>query len=380
MTHRTLKAALLGAAATIACTAAQAETLRYAIGWPPNTAASAAVDTYAEKAKEASDGALEVKVYPLSLLNFLEANEGVRDGLADIVTILTPYFQNEFPRLNLVTELAGLVQLRDDIGARAPMVFTGALMEYAMLHCAACGEEAAKQNQVYTSAAASPAYVLQCLMPVTSPADLEGKRIRAGGAWWARWVEAMGATTVSISINETFEALSQGVLDCTASNATELTNFSFKDVVKDINMDVPGAVFASAVSNVNRDVWQGLSAEDRTALLRAGAQVASQMTWNYWQEAEKNVAEAKEKGINFVSADDALKAKSREFIEADVNNIVSTYKERFGIEDGADAVAEMKKLIDKWAPLVADVDSADALADIYWNEVQSKVDVGSYGM
>lgn len=360
--------------------AAEAQTLRYSIGWPPNTTASDAVETFAAKANEASGGEVEVKVYPLSLLNFMEANEGVRDGLADIVTILTPYYQNEFPRLNLVTELAGMVELRDDAGIRAPMIFTGAMLEYVMLNCPACAEEAAGQNQVYTSAASSPPYILQCVEPVSSPADLQGKRIRAGGAWWSRWVEAMGATTVSISINETFEALSQGVLDCTASNATELTNFSFIDVVKSINTDIPGAVFTSAVSNVNRDTWQGLSAEQRVAMLWAGAAVSSQMTWNYWQEAESNLKMAKEKGINFSSADDALRAQSRAFIEKDVDDIVATYKERFGIEDGAESVAKMRELIEKWAGLVGEIDSAEALADLYWNEVYVKLDQANYGL
>lgn len=381
MNKTTIGSAIFGAATLAAVSgAAQAETLRYAIGWPPNTTATAAVETYAEKAKDVSAGDIEVKVYPLSLLNFLEANEGVRDGLADIVTILSPYYLNEFPRLNLATELAALVELRDDVGLRGPMAFTGAMLEYVMLNCPACAEEAAAQNQVYTSAASSPPYVLQCLEPTSSPDDLKGKRIRAGGAWWSRWVEAMGATTVSISINETFEALSQGVLDCTASNATELTNFSFIDVVKSINLDVPGAVFTSAVSNVNRDVWQGLSNEQRAVLLQAGATVSSQMTWNYWQEGQNNIEQAKAKGIDFTGADDALKAKSRAFIEQDIENMIASYKERFGIEDGAETVAKMRELLEKWSPLVGDVDSAEGLAELYWTEVYSKLDPATYGL
>lgn len=197
MTHRTMRAALLGAAAAIAgtgaLTTAQAESLRLAHGWPPNTAAAEAFETYAEKAGELSGGDIEVKLYPLSLLNFLEANEGVRDGMADIVTILTPYFQNEFPRVNLVTELAGLMQLRDDAGSRGPMIFTGALMEYVMLHCEECDAELAQQNQVYTSAAASRPTSSSASNPsfrrpiwrasASAPAARGG---RAGSRRWAR--------------------------------------------------------------------------------------------------------------------------------------------------------------------------------------------------
>ena len=378
MNYRSLTAALFGATAFVS--GAQADTLRYAIGWPPNTGATAAVERYAATAGQASGGDLEVKVYPLSLLNFLEANEGVRDGLADVVTILTPYFQNEFPHVNLATELASLVQLREDIGSAAPFVFSGALLEYVMLHCPECAAEVAAQNQVFTASGASPSYMLQCLTPVTTPEDLAGKRIRAGGAFWSRWVEAMGATTVSISINETFEALNQGVLDCSASNATELSNFSFKDVVKHISTDVPGAVFASSISNVNREVWQGLSAENRTALLKAGADVTAYMSWNYWEDAERNLKEAKENGIELLSASPELQAKSRAFIEADIDTIVATYKERFGIENGAETVETMRGLIEKWAGLASDAATADDLAKVYWDEVYAKIDVNAYGL
>ena len=127
--HRAGRALLCGAALTALTASAQAETLRYAIGWPPNTTATDAVQTFADTAEEASGGDLSVKVYPLSLLNFLEASSGVRDGIADIVTILVPYFLAEFPVTNFASELSGLADLEDGIGDRASLVFAGALSE-----------------------------------------------------------------------------------------------------------------------------------------------------------------------------------------------------------------------------------------------------------
>ena len=40
----------------------------------------------------------------------------------------------------------------------------------------------------------------------------------------------------------------------------------------------------------------------------------------------------------------------------------------------------MRPLVKKWLELTADIDSTDALADLYWREVQSKVDVDRYGL
>lgn len=370
----------LALAAALAATGAEAEELRFAIGWPPGTIAEEAVETYASAVEEASGGAITVEVFPLSLLNFAEASGGVRDGIADVTTILTPYFVAEFPSINRVTEMAGLADLAPGATDRAPMAFAGALAEYVMLECDACRGEALAQNQVFTSAAASPGYILQCVEPVRTADELEGLRIRTGGAFWSRWTEAMGAVPVSISINETFEGLNQGVIDCTAASASEMTNFGFIDVVSDLTTDVPGAAFASSVANVNADAWRGLDDAGREALLRGGAALAAHMTWNYWEEAGRNLDLSTERGIALHEAAEGLSEESRAFVEADVDTIVADHAERFGLADGEAAAARMRELVERWTPLVEEAADADALAEIYWREVMSKVDPATYGM
>ena len=377
-----LRHALLGAAAAAVFGAgvAEAKQLRFAIGWPPNSIAHDAVETYASVAEEASGGELTVRVFPLSLLNFMEATSGVRDGIADITTILTPYFLAEFPRSNLLSELAALIELQEDAGPKAPMAFVGAITEYHMLHCPACVEEYAAQNHVYTAGASSPSYIFQCVTPIRTSEDLVGKRIRTGGAFWARWIQEMGATPVTLSANETFEALSQGVVDCTTNSASDLSNFSFIDVVSHLQLDVPGSIFASSISSMNRDTWRSLTPDQRTAAMRAGAALASHMTWNYWEEGIRNVERSRERGIEVLSASDELLAKSREFIARDLDGIVDLYKTRNGIADAQEVADAMRELVAKWTPLVADVETADELAEIYWNEIHSKIDVNSYGL
>ena len=41
--------------------------------------------------------------------------------------------------------------------------------------------------------------------------------------------------------------------------------------------------------------------------------------------------------------------------------------------------ANMSKLIEKWNRLVGDIETADQLAKLYWNEVYSKLDPATYG-
>ena len=67
-------------------------------------------------------------------------------------------------------------------------------------------------------------------------------------------------------------------------------------------------------------------------------------------------------------------------IEADIPNIAATYTKQHNIKRADELVAAMRPLVTKWVKLVEPVDNADALADLYWNEVYSKVDVKVHGM
>lgn len=374
------KGLLTGASLLALAPAVQAaDQLSYAGGWPPGSGPTGALENYAEAVGEASGGELTMRVFPLSLLSFAESNAGLRDGLADLSTILTPYFSAEFPNLNMISEFSEMVELEDFSGELSSLAFAGAVSEYVMLNCDSCQEEVAAQNQVYMGAGMTTSYALQCTVPVTSPEELTGKRVRAGGAYWARWAEAMGAVPVSISINETFEALSQGVLDCTASNPAELVNFSFIDVVKHVYIGLPGGQF-TVPTMMNRDRWQGLSEESRQALMKANADLAAEMTWVYLEEARSGLSQSKERGIEVTDANDSLISMNQDFIEQDLSSVVDIYAERFDLSNGADASAKVRELLTRWTELTSGVESAEELATIYWDEIYSKIDVSSYGM
>ncbi|MEM6441097.1 MAG: C4-dicarboxylate TRAP transporter substrate-binding protein, partial [Pseudomonadota bacterium] len=307
------KAKLAGASLLISAGAAQAASLTYAGGWPPNSAPTAVLEAFAEAVGEESGGEISMRVFPLSLLSFAESNAGVRDGIADMTTNLMAYFPAEYPNMNMLAEFSQLVELEQFAGELSSTAYAGAMIEYALLNCAACAEEVAAQNQVMLGASLTTSYGLQCMSPLTSVEDLQGKRIRSAGAYWARWAERMGATPVSMSINETLEGLNQGVLDCTASNTADFVNFGFIDVVKHFYLGAPGAQF-TAPFTINKDTWAGLSDEGRAAMLRAAAKLSADMTWVYIEEGRAGKERAPGLGIEYTQAPDAIIEANRAFI------------------------------------------------------------------
>ena len=73
-----------------------------------------------------------------------------------------------------------------------------------------------------------------------------------------------------------------------------------------------------------------------------------------------------------------MRSQSVEWINEDISNLVEIYAER-GVTGGEESVSKVRELMTKWVDLVKDVQDADALSDLYWTEVLSKVDVATYG-
>lgn len=375
-------ALLLCAGGTVATTAS-AETLRYAVGYPPGSDAAKAAERYAGLVEEYSEGELKVKVYPLSLLNFAETSAGLRDGIADIGYLLSPYFPSEYPHTNLLAEAAMQTQLlRDKVRGREGPAYVGALAEYVFFHCPECNADFAAQNQVFTGIGSSSSYMLNCNQPVTNREQLAGKRLRAAGSQWSRWAQKFGASPVTLSGNEAFEALDQGVVDCVIISAPDLENLGIIDATTDITTNIPGGVFAGAeITNTNMDTWQGLSDDQRRAMLHAGAHMSAEIPWVYHQrEAEVLERARTELGIEIHQAEEDLLRATREFVREDMDVIAEYYRNEYGVEDGARMLEEFRPILEKWVDLVQDVNSKEALAELYWEEVFSKVDPGSHGM
>lgn len=374
--------AALAAALSMTPLASQAADLSYALGFPPNSAPDHTAQVFAAKLEEATGGELKVRNYALSLLNLAEMSDGVRDGIADIGNVLAPYFPRQYPHANMAAELTMLLALDSRAQGRQGMAYTGAMGEFLMLNCPDCVQDFVRQGQIYLPMGATPEYQLLCNKPVVTPADLRGKRLRVAGAQWSRWASHFGATGVSLTGNEVYEALGQGVVDCTIQSNPELGNFALKDVVTDITLGVPGGVFSGGSVSVNTGVWKRLSPENRGHLLNAASHLMADMTWRYQTYGDRDFEEARASGVTIHEPTDALVAESRRFVEEDIQRIADSYGAQYQLTDASEKIAVLRPIVEKWIALIdsAELENAEDLAELYWQEVFSKVDVNSYGL
>ena len=360
--------------------AAPAETLKYAFGYPAASTVGIAADDYAKAVEERSGGKLKIRNFPMSLLSLAEAGPGLRDGMADIAYVVSALSPKDYPSYMLMQDLQMMVNLREPTGKES-VAYAGAVIEYALTKCPSCLSEFAAQNQVYMGGATSAINMALCTKPVRSMADLQGTKVRVSHAVVSRFFSSVGATPVAFPANESYEALSQGVADCTQLSLPELTNMSLADVVKYVTTDVPGGVSSNvAVGNVNRDSWKRLDDNQRAALLWGASQLSADITWGFYADAVTNQKVAADKNIELVNADPEVIAKLRDFAKSDLPGTIESYKTTYGLTEAATMTAEFEAMFEKWVGIVQPIESRDQLRELFWTNLFQNVDPKTYGM
>lgn len=374
----TLKKALLTctAAATIALTGlpAAAETVRIVIGVGEGSAVHYGVDAFSKDLAARTNGELDVRVFPSSLLDLRQTFGGIRDRVVDSGYMVLNFFPGELPEAQLPIELAML--------GSNPYAMAGAMSEY-ILSCEPCVQERFAANMVPLGNASTGTYGILGTSPMTTPEELQGKKLRAAGGAWSRWAAAMGAVGVSLSGNEIFEAVSQGTIDGAMNAPSELTSIRLIDVAKNVTTDMPGGtVHGLDLMSVNRDFWRGLTDAQRRAYMDAAALANAATTWKFAADVASNLKKAEEAGIAVSKASPEAKAKSDAAIEADLANILQITTETHKIQDAETKIARFRELVDKWEGLLP-LDrewSPEEIAEVYRTEIFSKLDEKTYGL
>lgn len=311
-------------------TAAKPLVLRYAHMNPASSPNGLQADYFAKKIAEKSGGAIKIEVYPASQLGSIaEMAEAVSMGsiamhhstygglqplLTDLGMFDTPYLYRDVDHLLKATDpetspaLKELNQkLIDTRGVRILYSFYFGTRE------------------------------LTANMPVYSPKDLSGKKIRAiPSAIYLAAVEGMGAVAVPIDFAELPVALSTGVADGQENPVSTILTSKMYEVQKYVMMT--DHIMGSEPVVINEKVWKALSDEQRKMFTEVARETRDWAS-NYVRDSEaKDIQALKDKGMTVITAADGLKVDE---FRASVNKLV---KERFGATWGRyyDMIAAIK--------------------------------------
>jgi TRAP-type C4-dicarboxylate transport system substrate-binding protein len=373
----TLTRQILGAGAAltllgISATAGAAKTLTMAPGFAPGSAAHYGAEAFSKRVEELTRGDIKFTVHPLTLLSVPQMLNGIRDGVADVGTLLPPVFVSQFPESNLIGDLAML--------GRSATAMAGATTEYFMT-CSDCQREFAKNNVVYLGSGSTAEYGIQSTREFTTVEQLKGAKLRSPNASFNRWIEHFGGVALTLPGNEIFEAVKQGVVNGALLSAGELRNIRMIDVAKHVTEGAPqGTYHLINVSTTNRDAWKALNDEQRRVFLNASAHAIAATTYKYVQDGIDALAEAKQRGITVHQASPQMKERSEAFVTQDLATVQSIADKR-GIADAKGKIERYKQLVVKWEGLTKDLGlDVEKLGAVYKSEIFDKLDAAKYGI
>lgn len=362
----------LVAQALAAAAPAAAEELRIAMGQAGNNGLVQGMHRFGDVVARETGGAYTSKVYAGSLLNYAETMTGLRDGIADVGFVVPAYHRAEFPNTNFIGDMSTLTT--------DPVVMGGIVNEYMMLECARCLKEYNDQGQVFLGMAISGPYYLMSTNRVSSLKDFSGRKYRGFGPF-GRWIAAMGGTPVVLSANDIYESISQGQIDGNTHIVDVLKSLSLGEVT-DYLLDVPIGLFpGNSMFNTSKMLWDDLGDDEKRAFIRAGGDATAWTTVTYLAENRAFLNDPASVGVELVEPDADLAAASEKFRADDIATVAVENAEKYGIGDTEEQIARMKALAEKWEKLVETIDKTDpqAVIDLYYREIFSKVDPASLG-
>jgi len=367
-----LKFTTLAATAAITFASyAQAETLRHAIGSASVTGFIEGTQAWADYVKEETNGETEIKIYAGSLLNFAETFTGLRDGIADSGFIVTAYHRAELPYANLLFDMgtAGV----------DPIAMAGAANEF-MFTCAPCLAEFKNAGQVFLGNTVTGPYYMYNQKPVKALADFQGIKVRGFGPY-GRWLDAMGASAVTLGATEVYESMSQGHIDGNIQSLETLDTLSMGEIAN-YALNQPIATFISnTMFNVSLMTWDGLSDKTKRAMIDGAAVGHAISTLDSVNQAKKILSNPTEHGVELIEPEADVKEKYEAFLARDMEAVATLNRDTYKIADAEEQVARFRELVAKWEKLVSEIDASDvnAVSDLYLREVFSKIDPSTLG-
>lgn len=228
---------------------AQAETLRLSHLWPGASAVHQQIfEVWAESVEEASEGELEVQIFPSGTLSKADhAYQGAVDGISDIAATLQGYTSGRFP-LSEIVQLPGVSNSAPQGACILQSLYDEGYIKSEY--------EDVKVLFLFTT---GPAYLHTRDSDIQSPEDLRGLRIRRPSDVAGEMLSSLGAEPIGMPAPDIYTSLQRGVMDGLSFPWEAMRVFRINELVN-YHLEVPyysGAVMAV----MNRDSYEGLAPE-----------------------------------------------------------------------------------------------------------------------
>lgn len=264
-------------------TFAETTTLKLGHTGAPNHHYQTISQMFADEVKARTQGAIKIQVFPADQLGKqLEAVEGTMLGTQDIFLVSDTVLSNWVPDMGILN-LPFLFSSLDDVHEvlKGPV---GDKLEEKMQGTGAL---------VIAWWMGGLRHVTNDVKPVTTPADLEGVKIRVPeGEVFVETFKAMGANPVVISFGELYSALQLGTADAQENPPAHILTQKFYEVQDYTSMT--GHIYLGSPLIMNEAKLMSLPQEHRDTLLAVAQEmsanhlkIVNELEAEQWSELER---------------------------------------------------------------------------------------------
>ncbi|MBC5638044.1 TRAP transporter substrate-binding protein [Ornithinibacillus sp. BX22] len=303
---------MLAACGSGASSDSHAHELDFSHFFPPTHFMEEEIQSFAAELEEKTDGRIKITSYPGAALAAPDEHfDAAATGSVDFALSVHGYTPGEFP-LTSVMELPFMAKTAMS-GSENLWKLMNEFDEFDAEYAGTV------PLWLYTT---DPGQLFTVDKPVKRIEDLKGMKIRSPSPETSEWLEALGATPVSMPMNENFEALERGVVDGTIAPWEAVKTWGLDEV---INYATVGNFYSTTMFVVmNEDVFNRLNQGDQDMLLElAGERMAKKTGEVFDQYGRDAVEQAKVKGVEIYELSSTELAEWNEFINPTIESWIN---------------------------------------------------------
>jgi TRAP-type transport system periplasmic protein len=277
--------------------AAQAQVVLTASSWlAPTHTLSETQKTWCAMLEQKTAGKAKCNILPRAVSAPPGTLDAVRNGLADISFTVHGYTPGRF----VTTQMAELPFL-GDTSEPLSVAFQRA---YAKQPAMQAEHQGVKVLAVFTH---GPGMIFNTKRPITKADDLAGLKWRVGGGMVNEISKSLGMNVTLKPAPESFELLSNGVMDGTLFPAESVESFKIDKVVK-YATSLPGGLYnTSFMFIMNPATYDKLPADVKKVVDELSGEEAARLFGKGWDKVDRRgMAFMQAAGVQFTKADAAF--------------------------------------------------------------------------
>ncbi len=317
--------AFAAACVLLAATGAQAaQTLKIAHVLPAKSQFSEAIRAMNEELQKRTGGKYNLEEYPASSLG---AGKALLDGVAlGTIDMVVSSSGGALAQFNPTIGILDLTLLFRDT-AHADAVLDGPIGKELLDSFADKGVVGLAYAENGTR------HLTNSVRPIKTPADLKGLKIRLSESpIYTKAFQTLGAQPFSLPFSQLYPALQSGQADGQENPITTIVGANLQQVQKYITLS--GHTYAPAVILINKDLYDEMTPDDRTAFVEA-ARLGGKASRDFVRKGDvEGLEKLKAAGMTITTA--------AEFDRAAFEEALKPFYAEYAKEFGADRIAAIK--------------------------------------